>query len=236
MARRRTTTKKKKTDSGFSIRPEFVGLVLLALALLTFLSLFSPTRGSLTSAFLDFLERMVGWGRYIIWFFFASLGWWFIRRFGAEDQDEKWEKPVGTVLLFGMLLIIFQLFSPVSDPIATGRTGGGGLIGWLMGQLLISAMGVEGTIVVLLFLICVTAIMISGLSFRELITIVRDNYYRLQDYRNPSDHLRDKRDHQSASPYVAPSRSTRDTFVKCFVQQTAHSRTMIKPIDEISQR
>ena len=71
--RRRTT--KKKEDQGLSIRPEFVGTILLLMAGITVLSLFAPNQSALTAGWLDSLRILVGWGQYIVWFplFLLSL-------------------------------------------------------------------------------------------------------------------------------------------------------------------
>ena len=101
MARRTTTrriTKKKKQD-GPAIRPEFVGIFLLVLAGITLLSLFTPNRSEPIAAWLNFLNFLIGWGRYVVWLPLFLLAVWFFKRYGAEDSDEKWEKPVGTYLL-----------------------------------------------------------------------------------------------------------------------------------------
>jgi S-DNA-T family DNA segregation ATPase FtsK/SpoIIIE len=183
MARRRTT-RSKQPEVSFKVRPEVIGLGLLALSLLTLLSLLSISRGSFTEAWIDLLVRLVGWGRYIIWLIFGSLGVWFIRRFGAEDQDEKWEKPIGAVLILLVLLTFFDFISPGDDPISTGKIGGGGIIGWVLRQLLTSALDNVGAVVVLFFLFVLSIVLISGLSLRELAVLIKDLYYRFQDWRH----------------------------------------------------
>lgn len=189
MARRRTSsrkqTKKSNTPNVAAIffRPEVAGLGLMGLGLLTALSLLSLNQGSLTAAWIDFLVRLVGWGRYIIWLAFMTLGWWFIRRFGSEDDDEKWEKPIGTVLMLLTLLTAFELISPAQDPLSTDIIGGGGFIGWITGNMLVSALGVAGTWVLLVLLFVFNLVLISGLSLRELGVILRDLYFRFQDWR-----------------------------------------------------
>lgn len=188
MTKRRSTSKsrksKQKQQESFLFRPEVAGLTLLGLALLTLLSLFSATRGTITDALITSLHNLVGWGQYIIWFFFGSLGFWFIRRFGSEDDDEKWEKPAGTLLLLATLLTIFQLISPADDMFATDNVGGGGFIGWVFGQLLVEGLGMGGTVIMLVLLLILCAVLISGISLRELVVLCRDLYFRFQDWRH----------------------------------------------------
>lgn len=183
---KRTSTKKTHPEPNviaIFLKPEVVGLSLMGLGVLTAFSLFSINLGIFTEAWIDFLARTVNWGRYVIWMFLISLGWWFILRYGAENDDEKWEKPVGTLLLFTTLLVTFDLLAPGGDPIATDTIGGGGLVGWMLSNVLVSAMGYLGSWVILIFLYILTIVLISGLSLRELFSIARDLYYRYQDWR-----------------------------------------------------
>jgi len=181
MAKRRSTRKKTPPPSP-TVRPEVFGLILLALSLLTVLSLLSVSRGSFTEAWLTFLTRLAGWGRYVIPVAFFMLGMWLIQRFGAEDADERWEKPIGVVLLLLTLLATFDFISPGGDPIATNQIGGGGVLGWVLRQLLVSALDVAGAIVFLFFSLVLSVILLSGLSLRELAVLLRDLFLRLRDW------------------------------------------------------
>ena len=184
MARRAATRKsrsRKKQPEGLSIRPELVGTGLLILAGITMLSLFWPNRGTMVTAWLEILRVLIGWGQYVVWLLLGLLAVWFFKRYSDEDDDEKWEKPVGTFLIFGMLLVTFHLIRPGDGLI---EPGGGGLIGWVLGELMRSALGTAGTVVFLIGLTPLVIILISGLSFRELFQIGRDLYYRFQDWRH----------------------------------------------------
>ena len=158
--------------------------MLLGLSLLTLLSLFSSSRGVFTEALITFLTNLVGWGRYIVWFFFGSLGIWVFRRYGVEDDDEKWEKPVGSLLLLAVLLIIFELLSPADDPLISNENGGGGIIGWILAQFLLEALGTAGAAVVVALMLVLAVVFISDLSFVELFSRLRDLYFRFQDWRH----------------------------------------------------
>ncbi len=185
MARRKTTTRPRRTtkkkQEGPAIRPEFVGTGLLILAGITLLSLFTPNPGSLAAGWLEALRFLIGWGRYVFWIILTSLAIWFFKSFSAENEDEKWEKPVGTFLFLGLLLVGFHLIKPGDGFI---EPGGGGAIGWMLGELLRSALGTAGTVVLLIGLVPIILILISGLSLRQIFQISRDLYYRFQDWRH----------------------------------------------------
>ncbi|MBE7468666.1 MAG: DNA translocase FtsK 4TM domain-containing protein [Anaerolineales bacterium] len=179
--RRPTTTPKKSKPSGPAIRPEVAGVGLLILAGITLLSLFTPNRSSLIAGWLNFLGLLIGWGQYVVWLPLVLLAIWFFQRYGAEDSQEKWEKPVGTFLLLGLLLVVFHFIEPGLNP---EEFGGGGAIGWVLGELLRSALGTSGALVLLGGLFPLALILISGLSLKELWQMLRDGYYRFQDWRH----------------------------------------------------
>ncbi len=179
--RPKPTTPKKQQPTGPFIRPEIIGVILLILAGLTLLSLFTPNRGFFVASWLGMLRLLLGWGTYIFWLVLSLLAVWFFKYYSREDESEKWEKPVGTFLLLGALLVCFHLILP---GVNLREPGGGGIIGWAMGELMRSALGTAGTVVVLAGLAPVILIMISGLSFKELLQISRDLYFRFQDWRH----------------------------------------------------
>lgn len=185
MAKKATPRKKTATPvnkpARLTIPPEVVGTILLILAGITLFSLVTPNQSSLIAGWLNFLWLLLGWGQYVVWLPLVLLAIWFFRRYGAEDPDEKWEKPVGTFMLLGLLLIVFHLIKPGDGMV---EVGGGGLIGWMLGQLLRSALGTMGTVVVLAGLFPLALILTSGLSLRELYRMLRDWYYRFQDWRH----------------------------------------------------
>ncbi len=176
------TKPKPKPPKGPAFRPEIVGTFLFILAGITLLSLIAPNQSSLMAGWLHFVWVLLGqWGQWIAWIPMALLALWFFKRYGAEDKEEKWEKPVGTFLLLGLLLAAFNLIYPFQS---LDDVGGGGVIGWAIGETLRSALGTAGAVVVLLGLLPLGLILISGLSLKELGQMMRDSYYRFQDYRH----------------------------------------------------
>ena len=184
MARKVTsprTTKNNKQSGSSAIPPEVIGTGLLILAGITLLSLFTPNRGTIVVAWLEFLRFLIGWGQYVVWLVLGLLAIWFFQRYNRENDDEKWEKPVGAFLFLALLLIAFHLIEPGDGLV---EIGGGGVLGWLLGELLRSALGDIGTIVLIIGLIPLILILVGGLSLRELFRRGRDLYYRFQDWRH----------------------------------------------------
>ncbi len=197
---RRAGRSRPQQPEGFRIRPEIIGTILLIVAGITLLSFFTPNRSTPIAIWLQFLGALIGWGQYIAWIILGSLALWFFRRYEFEDSDEKWEKPVGAFILLGMFLVAFHIVEPGSGFGDFTNPGGGGILGWMLGELLLSALGIAGTIVVLLGMIPLVIILISGLSFRELFQMTRDLYYRVQDWR----HFRQLTINQPTQPRLRP--------------------------------
>ena len=61
--------------------------------------------------------------------------------------------------------------------------GGGGLIGWVIGELLVTSVGVAGSIVIIVALTVVSLILISGLSLVEIAEMVRNLSDQISDWR-----------------------------------------------------
>ncbi len=179
MARRSS----KKQQPAPAIRPEVIGLILLALALLTGLSLLSVSRGSFTEGWLRLLRGLVGWGIYLAPLGLGGIGIWLLRRFATEDPQEKWEKPVGALLLFLVLLVVFHLIEPGAGLDDLEEPGGGGLIGWAAGELLVAAVGVAGGVVIIIALVIVSLILISGLQLAEIVEMGRNVQDQISDWR-----------------------------------------------------
>jgi S-DNA-T family DNA segregation ATPase FtsK/SpoIIIE len=176
---KRSSSKKRTSQPGFS--PEVIGVVLLVLALLTGLSLLSLSRGTITEQWLNMLRSLVGWGMYLVPIVLAAMGIWLLRRFAAEEIQERWEKPAGALVLFLILLTVFQLASPRDGMNYPVQPGGGGVLGWAISEMLISAVGKVGSIVVLAALLIVCLILISGLSLGEVAHRVRQQVDQLKE-------------------------------------------------------
>jgi S-DNA-T family DNA segregation ATPase FtsK/SpoIIIE len=173
----------KKRDAGMTVRPEVIGLILLALALLTGLSLLSISRGSFTEGWLQLLRTLFGWGVYLVPLGLGAMGIWLLRRFAAEDPQEKWEKPVGTAFLFLVLLAAFHLITAGAAQDNFDELGGGGAVGWALAELLVEAVGVAGSVVVIIAVVILCLILISGLSLLEIAEMGRNVQDRISDWR-----------------------------------------------------
>ncbi len=178
---RRASSKKRSAQR--NRRPEVAGVILLILALITALSLLSANRGPITHQWLYFLNQLVGWGVYAMPLLLAALGIWLLRRFALDRTEEQGEKLIGGLLLFLTLLAIFQLIEPREELATEAQPGGGGVVGWAIGTMLTNGLGAVGTVIVLAAVLFVCLILLSDLSFAELILWVRGQVQRMKERR-----------------------------------------------------
>ncbi len=169
---RKPTKKRKKSPSPprpFWQQAEVWGIVFLAMALLTLLSLISASRGVLTESWLLFLSQSFGWGVYLTPIGFGAVGFWFLLKGFDRHPRVGWAKPVGAVLIFALALATAHLSTGVADPLELARKGGGGgYVGWLISHALVVNLGVAGAWVIIVALFGIGFILLSGLSVAEI--------------------------------------------------------------------
>jgi S-DNA-T family DNA segregation ATPase FtsK/SpoIIIE len=179
-------SRSKKTsgglDLGGSLRPEIPGILLLLAALLTLLSLIPVERGAAMEWWIDFLQKGVGWGVWLVPIGFAGVGLWLIfMGLGREIGIER-EKPWGALLLFIFGLALLHLIAGGQDPRAlAAEGGGGGYIGYGVSELLVSAFGTPAAVLVLVTLSIISLIMVLGMSLGEMWAALSQGVRRLLD-------------------------------------------------------
>lgn len=185
MARRKT---KKKPGSRFNLPParqrEIVGLLLIAVAGVTVLSLLSANQGTLTASWLHALRRLFGWGFLLVPLGLGAVGFWMVLDSLDEESDVGWERPLGGVLIFLVLIGLFHIFPPLlfhDDPqnLADANRGGG-LVGYALSRVLLLGLGPLGSLVVLFAVLAIGLIMLFSLSLAELGAITAGLWRRLR--------------------------------------------------------
>ncbi|MFQ5857234.1 MAG: DNA translocase FtsK 4TM domain-containing protein [Anaerolineae bacterium] len=173
MARRKG---KKKPGSGFNLPParqrEIVGLLLITVAGVTVLSLLSANQGTVTETWLQVLRRLFGWGFVLVPLGLGAVGFWMVLDSLDEESDVGWERPLGGVLIFLVIIGLFHLFPSVlfpDDPqdLADANRGGG-LIGYALSRVLLLGVGPLGSLVILFAVLAIGLIMLFSLSLAEL--------------------------------------------------------------------
>jgi hypothetical protein len=151
---------------------DLLGLGLILLALLTFLS-FLSTQGALTGWWLGLLQSIFGWGVFVVPLGLGAVGLWLVlRRFGEKGPQVAPEVVVGIALAFlaalGSMHLLARLFYDLELRDLAEQGVGGGYVGLLLDDLLLNAVGGWGAVVVLLALWIVAFMLALGVSVVEL--------------------------------------------------------------------
>jgi S-DNA-T family DNA segregation ATPase FtsK/SpoIIIE len=196
---------------------------LLALALLTLLSLASPSRGTLTEGWLHILRLTFGWGAYLTPLMFGAVGLWLLLKGSGRQPQVAWEKVMGAVLLFALGLALTHSLSSSEDPGAwAAQGGGGGYLGWLVGWILVSGLGDLGAYIAIVALASIAIIMLSGLSVAEIGQALKQGWLRLryvgQDHLSRLRRWREVRSSipPTSEPATEPSRPLRPARTPVF--------------------
>ncbi|MDY7042561.1 MAG: DNA translocase FtsK 4TM domain-containing protein, partial [Chloroflexota bacterium] len=195
MTKRRATTKRRTTQKrrtrrrrppapviqlSPALQAEIAGIVLLALAVLTVLSMLPFGQGTLTTGWLNLLRALFGWGAYVSFIGMAVAGVWLFCKGLGRDFFLNWEQATGISLLFVLTLALIHMLAGAQDPATLAEVGGGGgYLGWGVSQLAILATGRIGAFVVILTLMVVTLILLLGLSLTEMVPALRQVWQRV---------------------------------------------------------
>lgn len=158
-------------------RLDILGYVLLAVSLVTLLSLASHEKGSLTTAWITFLLKTLGWGLYLSPFLAGGVGLWLVLRHFEEHPLKLNARQLGGIG-FGFLVLLATLhFSAaylvwpaetIQDLIA--KEQGGGYLGGTLLSWLVSALGLIGALVSLVLSWLVTIALVYKTSPIEILT------------------------------------------------------------------
>ena len=186
-SRRRKSSKPKLPTISLTLDQwlDLLGLGLVSLALLTFLS-FLSTQGTLTGWWLDLLSAIFGWGVFVVPIGLGAIGLWLIlRRF--EDKRPKVEPEVvlGIIMAFLTALTTLHLLAGLfydDELSALAEQGlGGGHIGFWLARALLNAVGIGGTVVLLLALWVIALTFSFGVSVVELGQAIGRVWVRLRE-------------------------------------------------------
>lgn len=149
-------------------RSWIAGIVMLTIALVTFISLLSVNLGTLTGAWVQQLRHALGRGAWGVPVSLAMVGVWTITRSTNHPVSLPALRVVGALLLFGSYVALAHHFA--NDPVsalATGRSGG--LAGQWLSEALTRALGWWGAVILLLVLTVVGLILTFDIAMSELL-------------------------------------------------------------------
>ena len=166
---RRRRTSEPWLDLGATLRVEVLGIVIISIAILTFLSFISPNQGKVTAGWLHLLRQGFGWGAYLAPFVFGALGLGLLMHGFGRLAGVRWERVIGLSLIAATALGLTHLIVAGEEPwslVVAGR--GGGLLGWAVGEGLRYAIGDIGAYVMAVALFVIGLVLFLGRSTAEI--------------------------------------------------------------------
>jgi hypothetical protein len=146
-SKRGNNSKKKKKpqlDLNLLSQGEVWGLILILLGVVTLLAMLSPRQGALTSWWIEQLETLVGNAVLPLVLLMIGIGLWGVLRSIGRLAYVPWYRPLGALLLFLALVIGLHMDGSITQAqaLSMAQEGeGGGIVGYGMSELLISALG-----------------------------------------------------------------------------------------------
>ncbi|MGA9348394.1 MAG: DNA translocase FtsK 4TM domain-containing protein [Anaerolineae bacterium] len=174
MARKQSKKEPFWKQLNANLRPlqrEILGLLVLALAVITILGLFSITSGALSDWWTRFLRRVFGWGAYLVAVGLAAAGISLLLSNLGQGPKARWKTIIGLEIIFVAGLALIHLLSFSQDPLRLAESGGGGgLVGWAVSSLLIGALGWPFALLMLLVILSLGLAMAFGVSWASVQT------------------------------------------------------------------
>jgi S-DNA-T family DNA segregation ATPase FtsK/SpoIIIE len=160
---------KRRNISLDSRQREILGLLLLALGVLTLLSLLNITPGIVSGWWAGFLRRLFGWGAYPVALALGVAGGILLGHNLQPGNIIGWKMVIGLELVFLVGLSLAHLLSPNPDPLQLARDGGGGgYVGWAISSVLSQFLGLVTALLILLVTATAGVILTFDLSLGQI--------------------------------------------------------------------
>lgn len=164
------TAKNIKTKD--PLRFEIAGLILMALALLTLISVINPAVGIMGSFINGLLMRLAGEGRFFVPAFLAVLG---IKMMLVKHKSKTTVSVTGVLMIVIVMLTLLHLSIPGDYILQSALAGdGGGLIGGLVFFILLNSFGLLGLYIVLMTLFLVGLLLVTNQSMAVLLVKIKN--------------------------------------------------------------
>lgn len=162
---------------------DILGVALLGVAVLTAITLFFPG-GEVGRAWGSAVTQLFGWGSLVMAILTGVCGALLLRRSFEPSLSVRWQQGVGVALLLAVFLGALHLIAGAGQSaLKAAELGqGGGRIGYLISQSLISAIGVAGAVIVLIGLAALGTIISLDITLKEIQDAFRTARRRAIDY------------------------------------------------------
>lgn len=151
---------------------DILGVVLALVGLLTLLSLLSSENGTITGWWVSFVNRLAGWGSFILPVTLLGIGVWLVLRNVERLPMLSAERLTGVIFLYFNVLAWAHLLGGGGWELAAEGLGGG-YIGAAFERLLVGALGFAGAAVALSAWLLIAIALSLDISISELFALVQ---------------------------------------------------------------
>jgi S-DNA-T family DNA segregation ATPase FtsK/SpoIIIE len=154
---------------------DVIGVGLIIVGLLTLLSLITEQDAPVSAQWVVMLSKLAGWGMYALPFGFLVAGFWLVFRTLETIPPLTGNRAVGIFLLYWNLLTWVHLLAGGGWEMAREGSGGG-FLGAFFERLLMTGLGLPGTLLILVVWMVISGSMALRLPF----SFFRDNLNNLR--------------------------------------------------------
>jgi S-DNA-T family DNA segregation ATPase FtsK/SpoIIIE len=163
------------------VQRDAIGLGMLIVSVLTLLGLFSDSSGPILGWWVMLVQRLFGWGAYVVGLAFGLVG----IRLMWDKLDEL--MPIDISQLIGLELLLLVLLVASHIPLvarvgadesflAASQGRGGGYVGWVLAVPLLGALGLSVGVFLLLLVVAVALCIILGVSWADVKQVLWRQY------------------------------------------------------------
>ncbi|OPY57216.1 MAG: DNA translocase SpoIIIE [Pelotomaculum sp. PtaU1.Bin035] len=170
------------------LKYEILGVILVAVGILSIVSLLSQTTGLVSDFAVRVLKSIAGEGCYFFPLLLVLAGGRLVRQ---RSQTKFSQRMYGAMLLFLAALTFLHLIIPIEDSFRAGVNGdGGGVLGALFSYIFRKSFGIAGTYIILITAGLVALLLLTNLSLASMARVFsvkiqegsRKGYRGLVDY------------------------------------------------------
>ncbi len=173
MAKRSTKKSEPRVDWGAVLTDpllqQILALLVIALGVITLLSLLRVTTGRWADAWIGLLRYWLGWGAYPAGVIILLAGLLWLQHHLDRPLKWRWRPFVGAELALFSLLALTHTIAGRGDPWGLVEEGwGGGLIGWAVSVVLSTYLGWPAAVLILLALLAVGVCLTFDVTFADV--------------------------------------------------------------------
>ena len=171
---RKSSASRDQSNAGLSTdrKLDILGVSMALAGILTLLSLLSPVNGALTGTWVKIIGQGFGWGMYVLPIGLLVAGVWLVLRKFERIPRIGFERIIGIVLLFIVLLASIhfsqELLAKTASLELASQGTGGGYLGGVISWSLQAALGKGGAFIALLALILIALAFTLEISVYEM--------------------------------------------------------------------